>query len=69
MPPVDQMLHTPGQPGSVWCGILAPRTLQALVVMLQGEMRLIPQHLTGHLVGQMNEMSVGCGALQPDIVI
>ena len=40
-PPVDQVLHILGQPGRVWCGILAPRTLHALAVMLHGEMRLI----------------------------
>ena len=32
-------------------------------------MMLNSQHLNGHLVGQINEMSVGSGALQRDIVI
>ena len=44
MPPVDQVLHILGKPGRVWCGLLSPRTLQALVVMLQGLRRLISQH-------------------------
>ena len=52
MPPVDQVLHILGPPGRVWCGILSPRALQALAVVLQG---LISQHQIGHFVGQVNE--------------
>ena len=37
-------------------------------MMLQGE-RLISRHLFGHFAGQINEMSVGYGALQRNIVI
>ena len=55
MPPVDQVLHILGQPGRVWCGLLSPRTLQVLAVMLQGQRRLISQHQIGHIVGQINE--------------
>ena len=69
MSPVDQVLHILGQPGRVWCGIFAPRALQGLTVMLHGEMRLISQRLIGHFVGQINEMSVGRGALQRITVI
>ena len=35
--------------------------------MLQGERMLISQHKI--IVGQSKELSVGCGALQPDIAI
>ena len=49
--------------------ILASRTLQALSVMFQDEMRLISQHLIVHFVCQINEMPVVRGALQRDIVI
>ena len=53
----------------VWCGILAPKTPQTLAVVLQEEMRLISQHQFRHVVGQIKELSVGCGVLQPDIAI
>ena len=53
----------------VWCGILAPKTLQALAVVLQEERRMISQHSIQHIVGQIKELSVCCGALQPDIAI
>ena len=46
----------------VWCGILAPKTLQAVV--LQEERRPISQHQIRHGVSQLKELSVGCGALQ-----
>ena len=51
----------------VWCGILAPKTLQALAVVFQEERSLISQHQIRHIVGQIKELLVGCGALQPDI--
>ena len=51
----------------VWCGILAPKTLQALAVVLQEERSLILQLHIRHIVGQIKELLVGCGALQPDI--
>ena len=53
----------------IWCGILAPKTLRALAVVLQEERRLISQHKIRHIVGQIKELSAGCGALQPDIAI
>ena len=53
----------------VWCGILAPTTLHALAVVFQEERRLIFQHKIWHIVGQIKELSVGCGALQPEIAI
>ena len=56
----------------VWCGILAPKRLQALAVVLQEERRLITQHQIQQMFGQIKELiilPVGCGALQPDIVI
>ena len=53
----------------VWCEILAPKTLQALAVALQEERRLIAQHQIRHIAGQIKELSVGCGASQPDIAI
>ena len=65
----EQVLHILGQPDMVWCGILAPKTLQALAVVLQGERRLISQHQIRHIAGQIKEVSVGCGAFQPDFVI
>ena len=52
-----------------WCGILAPKTLKALAMVLQEERRLISQHKIRHIVGQIKELSVGCGALQPESVI
>ena len=55
MHPIYQELHIPGQPGRVWCGILSPRTLQALAVMLLGQRRLISQLQIGHIVGQIKE--------------
>ena len=48
-------------------GILAPKTPQPLAVVLQEERRLIFQHQMRHIVGQIKELSAGCGALQPDI--
>ena len=51
----------------VWYGMLAPKTLLALAVVLQEERRLIFQHQIRHIVGQIKELSVGCGVLQPDI--
>ena len=69
MPPAEQVLHILGQPDLVWCGILAPKTVQALTVVLQEERRLIYQHQIRHIVGQIKEFSVGCGAMQPDIAI
>ena len=50
----------------VWCGILAPKALQVLAVVLQEERRLISQHQIRHIVGQIKGLSAGCGALQPD---
>ena len=38
-------------------------------MVFQGERRLISQHKIRHIVGQSKELSVGCGALQPDIAI
>ena len=55
MHPIDQELHILGQPGRVWCGILSPRTLQALAVMLLGQRRLISQLQIGHIVAQTKE--------------
>ena len=55
MHPIDQKMHILGQPRRVWCGILSPRTLQALAVMLLGQRRLISQHQIGHIVGQIKE--------------
>ena len=69
MPPAEQVLHILGQYDMVWCGILAPKTLKALAVLLQEERRQISQHEIRHIVGQTKELSVGCGALQPDIAI
>ena len=51
----------------VWCGKLAPKTIHALAGVLQEERRLISQHHILHFVGQIKELSVGCGALQPDV--
>ena len=59
----EQVLHILGQLDMVWYGILAPKTLQSL------ERRLISQHKIRHIVGQIKELSVRCGALQPDIPI
>ena len=53
----------------VWCGKLAPKALQFLAVVLQEEKRLISQHQIRHVVGQIKELSVGCGALQPGSAI
>ena len=36
-------------------------------MVLQEERMLISQHQIWHIVGQIKELSVGCGALQPDI--
>ena len=70
MPPAEQVLHNLGQHDMVWCGILqVQKTLQALAEVLQEERRLISQHKIWHIVSQINELSVGCGALQPDIAI
>ena len=69
MPPAEQVLHILGQHDMVWCGILAQNSLHALDVVLQEERRLISQHQIWHIVGQIKELSVNCGALQPDIVI
>ena len=44
MVPPEQVLHILEQHNVVWCGILAPKTLQALAVVLQEEKRLISQH-------------------------
>ena len=55
MPPIDQVLHILGQPGRVWCGILSPKSFQALAVMLQGQRRLFSRHQIGHIVGQIKE--------------
>ena len=38
-------------------------------MVFQEESRLISQHQIGHIVGQIKELSVGCGALQPDNAI
>ena len=69
MPPAEQVLHIVGQHDMVWCRILAPTTLQALAAVLQEERRLIFQHKIRHIVGQIKELSVGCGAMQPEIAI
>ena len=53
----------------VWYGILAPKSLQALAVVLQEEKMLISQHQIQHIAGQIKELLVDCGALQPDIAI
>ena len=53
----------------VWCGILAPKTLQALAVVLQEERRPVSQHQIRHIVGKIKELFVCCCALQPDIAI
>ena len=47
----------------VWCGILAPKSLQALAVVLQEERRLISQLQIRHGVGKIKALLVGCGAL------
>ena len=65
MPLAEQVLHILVQHEMVWFGILAPKTLQALAVVLQEERRLISQHQIQHIVGQIKELLVGCGALQP----
>ena len=67
--PTEQVLLILGQQDTVWCGILAPKTLQALAVVLQEERRLIPQDQIRHIVGQIKELLVGCGVFQPDIAI
>ena len=69
MPPAEQVLHILGQHDMVWYGILAPKPLQALAVVLQEEKRLIYQHQSRHIAGQIKELSVDCGSLQPDIAI
>ena len=69
MLPAEQVIHILGQLDVVWCWILAPKTLQSLAVVLQKEKRLISQHQIRHIVGQIQELLVGCGALQPDIPI
>ena len=69
MPPAEQVLRILGQQEMVWCRILAPKTLQALAVVLQEERRLISQHQIRHIVVQIKELSVGFCALQPDIAI
>ena len=69
MPPAEQALHILGQHDMVWCEIQAQNSLQALAVVLQEERRLISQHQIRHIVGQIKELSVNYGALQPDIVI
>ena len=61
MPPTQQMLHILGQPGRVWCGILTPSIFMIHVVR--------PQPQIQHIVGQIKEMAIGCGVLQPDIAI
>ena len=66
MPPAEQVLHILGQHDLVWCGI---KPLQALAEVLQEERRLISQHQIQHITGQIKELSVGYGALQPDITI
>ena len=70
MPPAEQVLHILGQHDMVFNGILAPKSLQALAVVLQEEKSLISQHQSRHIAGQIKELlSVDCGALQPDIAI
>ena len=69
MPPAEQVLHILGQHDMVWYGILALKPLQALAVVLQEEKRLISQHQIRHIAGLIKELSVDCGALQPDIAI
>ena len=69
MPRAEKMFHILGQHDMVWCGILASKTLQALAVVLQEERRPTPQHKIRHIVSQIKELSVGCGALQLDIAI
>ena len=69
MLPAEQVLHILGQLDMVWCRILAPKTLQALAVVLQEIRMLISQHQIRNIVGQIKELSVGCCALQPDIPI
>ena len=63
MAPAEQVLHILGQHDMVWCGILAPKALQALAVVLHEERGLISQHRIRHIVGQIKELSVGCGVL------
>ena len=67
--PPEQVLHILGQHDMAWCGILASKALQFLAVVLQEEKRLISQHQIRHIVHQIKELSVGCGALQPDSAI
>ena len=69
MPPAEQALHIMGHLDMVWSGILAPKTLQALAVVLQEERRLISQHQGRDIVGQIKKLSVGYGVLQPHIAI
>ena len=44
MPTAEQVLHILGQHDMVWGGILSPKPLQALALVLQEERRLIFQH-------------------------
>ena len=69
MAPAEQALHILGQQDMVCCGILAPKTLQGITVVLQEERRLISQLQFRHIVGQIKELLVGYGTLQPDIAI
>ena len=41
MPPAEQVLHILGQHDMFWSGILTPKTLHALSVVLEKERRLI----------------------------
>ena len=66
MPAAEQVLHILGKHDMGWCGILALKTHQALAVVLLEARRLISQHQIRHIVVQIKELSVGCGALQPD---
>ena len=50
----------------IWSGV---EYWHQIAVVLQEERRLISQHQVRHIVGQIKELSVGCGVLQPDIAI
>ena len=65
MSPAEQVLHILMK---ARYGMLAPKTIQDLAFMLQDERRLIFPHQIQHIVGQIKELSVGQGALQPEMM-
>ena len=69
MPPAEQVIHILGQPDLDLVWNTGTKTSPGSSVVLQEERRLIFQHQIRHIVGQIKELSVGCGALQPDSAI